>query len=171
MFHKTGDPDNLDQTVTHSFGEPFRPCADLTDRYDGVIAAQRHSWTTHLKLIKELGRGGQGIVYLTRRLGSDDFTLPVALKIFSPERYPSPQEYDADMGRMARVAAKLARIQHDNLLQVYNFLDRDRIRMMVMEWVEGFDLRRLMTPKMFGVVKERFSDKRWAHINLSLIHI
>ena len=25
--------------------------------------------------------------------------------------------------------------------------------MMVMEWVEGFDLRRLLTPKMFGAVK------------------
>ena len=73
------------------------------------------------------------------------------------------------MGRMARVASRVARIQHENLLQVYNFLDRDRIRMMVMEWVEGFDLRRLMTPKMFGIVEERFSKKRWDYINDVLI--
>ena len=72
---------------------------------------------------------------------------------------------------MARVASKIARIQHENLLQVYNFLDRDRIRMMIMEWVEGFDLRRLMTPKMFGIVKERFSQKRWDYINDVLITV
>ena len=169
MFLTTGELDNLAQTVTRIDGKPFQPCAELTARYDTVLSEKRHSWTAHLRLIKELGRGGQGVVYLTRRLGSDDFTLPVAIKIFSPERYPSPAEYDDDMGRMARVAAKVARIQHDNLLQVYNFLDRDRIRMMVMEWVEGFDLRRLMTPKMFGIVKDRFSGKRWAHINDVLI--
>lgn len=70
---------------------------------------------------------------------------------------------------MGRVAAKVARIQHENLLVVENFLDRDRIRMMVMEWVEGFDLRRLLTPKMFGSVKDRFSEQRWKHINEVLV--
>ncbi len=70
---------------------------------------------------------------------------------------------------MGRVAAKVARIQHENLLVVENFLDRERIRMMVMEWVEGFDLRRLLTPKMFGIVKERYSEKRWLHINEVLV--
>ena len=52
---------------------------------------------------------------------------------------------------------------------VQNFLDRDRIRMMVMEWVEGFDLRRLLTPKMYGVVKRRVSQKRWEYINEVLV--
>ncbi len=107
----------------------------------------------------------KGVVYLTERRGSDSFTLPVALKVFSPERYATPSHYDADMARMGRVAAKVARIQHENLLVVENFLDRDRIRMMVMEWVEGFDLRRLLTPKMFGIVEERVSKRRWRHVN------
>ena len=43
--------------------------------------------------------------------------------------------------------------------------------MMVMEWVEGFDLRRLLTPKMFGSVKERFSEKRWTYINDVLVTV
>ena len=48
------------------------------------------------------------------------------------------------MARIATVAAHVAQIQHDNLLDVHNFVDRDRIRMMVMEWVDGYDLQRLL---------------------------
>ena len=177
--------DDLSPTVTHDGEVVSNQCAELCDRYDKIMLEKRHSWTTHLRLLTKLGSGGQGVVYLTERRGSDGFTLPVALKVFSPERYATPSHYDSDMARMGRVSAKVARIQHENLLVVENFLDRDRIRMMVMEWVEGFDLRRLLTPRMFGVVKERFSKKRWEHINevlvtagpvqprfkLSLIHI
>jgi len=48
------------------------------------------------------------------------------------------------MQRMARVSARIAQIQHDNLLYVYNFVDRERIRMMIMEWIDGYDLARLL---------------------------
>lgn len=161
--------DDLTPTVTHDGEFVENQCGQLCERYEAILREKRHSWTTHLRLLKKLGSGGQGVVYLTERRGSDGFTLPVALKVFSPERYATPVHYDSDMSRMGRVAAKVARIQHENLLVVENFLDRDRIRMMVMEWVEGFDLRRLLTPKMFGVVKERFSAKRWEHINEVLI--
>lgn len=157
--------DDLLPTMTHDGQEHLNQCAELVSRYQEINNEKRLSWTTHLRLLKVLGTGGQGVVYLTERRGSDGFTLPVALKIFSPERYPTPSYYDADMGRMGRVAARVARIQHDNLLAVENFLDRDRIRMMVMERVEGFDLRRLLTPKMFGLIEQRFSASRWRDVN------
>ena len=166
-----GNADDLAVTVSHDSEPGSSQCAELMASFDSLTLAKRHSWTTHLRLIKEIGRGGQGVVYLTERRGADDFTLPVAIKVFSPERYPTPLDYDGDMNRMARVASRIAGVQHENLLQVYNFLDRDRIRMMVMEWVRGFDLRRLMTPKMFGIVKDRFSVKRWNYINDVLITI
>jgi serine/threonine protein kinase len=159
------DSEDLEPTVTRDGAMLENQCTELFRRYQGLLNEKRHSWTTHLRLLKKLGAGGQGVVFLTERRGSDSFTLPVALKVFSPERYATPSHYDADMARMGRVAAKVARIQHENLLVVENFLDRDRIRMMVMEWVEGFDLRRLLTPKMFGIVEERFSERRWAHVN------
>ncbi|MFK7766085.1 MAG: serine/threonine-protein kinase [Mariniblastus sp.] len=161
--------DDLSPTVTQDGELVVNQCGELCERYDQILREKRHSWTTHLRLLKKLGSGGQGVVYLTERRGSDGFTLPVALKVFSPEHYATPSHYDSDMARMGRVAAKVARIQHENLLVVENFLDRDRIRMMVMEWVEGFDLRRLLTPRMFGVVKERYSETRWNHINEVLV--
>ncbi|MEL7500024.1 MAG: serine/threonine-protein kinase [Planctomycetota bacterium] len=165
---QTSIPD-LNPTVTQGPAVPNRRCQRLCQRYDQILSEKRHSWTTHLRLLKKLGSGGQGVVYLTERRGSDGFTLPVALKVFSPERYATPVHYDSDMARMGRVAAKVAQIQHENLLVVENFLDRERIRMMVMEWVEGFDLRRLLTPKMFGIVKERFSKRRWIYLNDVLV--
>lgn len=159
------DSADLVPTVTQDGEEVTNQCAELMFRYNEITSEKRLSWTTHLRLLKQLGAGGQGVVYLTERRGSDSFTLPVALKVFSPERYATPSHYDADMGRMGRIAARVARIHHDNLLSVENFLDRDRIRMMVMERVEGFDLRRLLTTRMLAVIEERFSASRWKDIN------
>ena len=138
---------------------------ELVDRYEAIIHEKKLSWTTHLHLNRVLGSGGQGIVYLTERRGADNFTLPVALKIFTPERYPTVSEYHEAMERAAHVAARVARIQHDNLIGVQNFVDRDRIRMMEMEWIEGFDLRQLLTPKMIVGFKHRVSPERWQYLN------
>jgi len=144
-------------------------CHKLIKRYERVLQEKRHSWTSHLRLLTKLGSGGQGVVYLTERRGSDGFTLPVALKVFSPERYATPVHYDSDMARIGRVAATVAQIQHENLLVVENFLDRDRIRMMVMEWVEGYDLRRLLKPDLLTNLKPHFTHERWEYINDVLI--
>ena len=161
--------DDLSPTVSHAGSQTAMQNGALLESYEKIISDQRQSWTTHLRFMKKLGSGGQGEVYLTQRRGADNFTLPVALKVFSPERYATLDDYEEDMGRMARVASNVARIQHENLLQVENFLERDQIRMMVMEWVEGYDLRRLLTPKMFGLLKQRVSEKRWLHVNDVLV--
>ncbi len=128
-------------TMTYG-GDPAVRCPDeLLARYQNlIIDEQRLSWTEHHRLIRLLGSGGQGVVYLSERRGTDSFTLPVALKIFSPERYEDERAYDEAMGRMAQVAARVAQIQQDNLLDVHNWVDRSRIRMMEMEWVDGYDL-------------------------------
>ena len=169
LFLDLNATDDLSPTVSHLDAPVSSLNHELVNRYDEIVEGKRHSWTTHLRLLKKLGEGGQGVVYLTERRGADAFTLPVALKVFSPERYPTIKDYEDDMLRMASVASKVARVQHEKLLQVENFLDHEQIRMMVMEWVEGFDLRRLLTPKMFGIVKQRVSEKRWNHINDVLV--
>ncbi len=163
----TGERISPTQTIDGEF--ELQQCPELLSDYEMIVHEKRLSWTTHLRLLKQLGEGGQGVVYLTERRGTDGFTLPVALKVFSPERYATLEDYEEDMARVGAVAAAVARIQHENLLVVENFIDRHRIRMMVMEWVEGFDLRRLLTPKMFGIVRERVSENRWEHINRVLV--
>jgi serine/threonine-protein kinase len=67
------------------------------------------------------------------------------------------------------VASRVALIQQDNLLDVHNFVDRNRVRIMEMEWVDGYDLRRLMVPAMLQRVEERVSLKRWEYINRVIV--
>jgi serine/threonine protein kinase len=155
------------ETVTRMVdGRPAaHPPNELLPRYTNILEQGRCAWTEHHHFAKLLGSGGQGVVYLTQRRGADDFTLPVAVKIFSPERYPDARSYDEAMRRIAHVAARVALIQQDNLLDVHNFLDRNRIRLMEMEWVDGYDMRRLLTNKMLVRAEQRVSHKRWGYIN------
>ena len=138
---------------------------ELNSRYQEIVSEQRLNWTSHLHLHKRLGAGGQGVVYLTQLRGTDEFTLPAALKIFSPERFDDAAAYDDAMVRVARSSARIAQIQHDNLLYVYNFVDRRRIRMLVMEWIDGYDLQNLLTMRMLERMLERSSQRRWEYIN------
>src|SRR5687767_3013056 len=101
---------------------PERDALELQQRYQSILEEKRLNWTIHHQFQRLLGSGGQGVVYLTERRGADGFTLPVALKIFSPERFRDSRSYDDAMARLARVAARVATIQHDNLLGVQNFV-------------------------------------------------
>ena len=135
-------------TVTYG-GEPVKPREqELYNQYQRLIDQPKLGWTEHLRLLKLLGTGGQGVVYLSQRRGSDNFTLPVAVKFFSPERFPDERGYHEAMERMAQVSSRVALIQHDNLLDVHNFIERRRIRILEMEWVDGYDLDVLLAPEM-----------------------
>ncbi len=159
----------LNATVTRG-RDPADPGPQiLLQRYQAIIANKRLNWTSHHRLERMLGSGGQGVVYLSERRGTDGFTLPVAIKVFSPDRYENDRTYDESMRRIADVAAHVAQIQHDNLLDVHNFVDRDRIRMMVMEWVDGYDLATLLVPERLSSVESRVSQKRWEYINRVLV--
>ncbi len=154
------------RTLTFHGDKPKTPRdSELCDRYDKLIQKERLGWTEHLRLNRLLGTGGQGVVYLSERRGADGFTLPVALKFFSPERYGEEKVYAEAMHRMAEVSSRIAQIQHDNLINVQNFIERDRIRILDMEWVDGYDLDLLLTSALFERLRERVNAERWEYIN------
>lgn len=136
----------------------------LVDRYRLLLTNKRVQWTTYHRFERELGSGGQGVVYLSARNGADGFNQPVAMKVFSPERFPNPISYKKAMERVARVASRVAMIQHDNLLDVQDFVDRDRIRIMVMEWIDGYDLRQLMSSDRLRLVSQLSDESKWEYI-------
>ncbi len=150
-------------------GEPLVSSDTLIQRYQSLLHTRRVQWTTYHRFIRELGSGGQGIVYLSERKGADGFNQPVAMKVFSPERFPTSIAYKKAMERIAHVASRVATIQHDNLLDVQDFVDRDRIRIMVMEWIDGYDLRQLMNPNRLTLVRELADAERWEHINSVIV--
>lgn len=152
-------------TITAEGSTGAKTDPKLMAAYERLGKAGKVSWTGHHHMLRLLGRGGQGEVYLTEYRGTDGFTVPVAMKIFSPERYDGNAAYTEAMGRVASIAARVALIQHDNLLDVQNFFERDRVRIMMMEWVDGYDLRQLMSPRCLHVLKGHVSSRRWRYIN------
>lgn len=161
----------LDGSITLTYqGHEAPRCPDeLLIAYQDLVEKQRLHWTEHHRLLKVLGSGGQGIVYLTERRGTDQFTLPVALKVFSPHHYDDVRSYEDAMRRIAHISARVAQIQQDNLLDVHNFVDRNRIRIMEMEWVDGYDLSRLLTPEMLERTRSRVSNRRWEYLNRVIV--
>lgn len=160
---------DLNVTITHGGNPAQHEPNELVEQYQEILTERRLSWTNHLQLIKLLGSGGQGVVFQTELRGTDAFTLPAALKIFSPERFDDVHSYDEAMHRVARASARIAQIQHDNLLYVYNFVDRHRVRMMVMELIDGYDLARLLVPSMLTRIRDRVSNRRWEYINQVIV--
>lgn len=84
-----------------------------------------------------LGRGGMGVVYKARQKSLDRW---VALKILAPERVG--QEKFAE--RFAREAQTLARLNHPNIVGVFDYGETGGLYYFVMEFVDGVNLRDLL---------------------------
>ncbi len=138
---------------------------ELLVRYQSVMDDQQVPWTTNYRKLRRLGLGGQGVVYLAERRGTDGFVRPVALKVFSPSPYPDACGYVEDMARVAHVAASVSVIQHDNVVDVHNFFAIDGIRIMVLEYLEGHDLSEILTQNMLDRTQARVAPDRWEYIN------
>jgi serine/threonine protein kinase len=84
-------------------------------------------------LEREIGRGGMGLVYLTR-----DVTLdrPVAIKVLPPRLAADP-EYRTRFLREARTAAGLS---HPNIVPIHLVEERDGLVYFVMAYVDGESL-------------------------------
>jgi serine/threonine-protein kinase len=55
------------------------------------------------------------------------------------------------------------------VLDVQDFVDRSRVRIMVMEWVDGYDLRELSDLKRLSQIRGRVSHRRWEYINSVIV--
>ena len=139
--------------------------AELLTQYETLLKDASVRWAAEYKKIRMLGKGGQGVVYLSERQGTDLFRLPVALKIFSPESYRDVPSYVADMARIADISSRVALIQHDNLLDLHNFIEHGGVRIMIMEWIDGYDLRDLMTCQVYEQSRIRLKPERWTYVN------
>ncbi|MDO4584226.1 MAG: serine/threonine-protein kinase [Planctomycetia bacterium] len=139
------------------------PIEGFVGKYKSLLESPSLEYREDLQLHKILGEGGQGVVYLSERRGADGFQLPVALKFFSPELFVNVEEYERVMGHNAKVAARVAQIQHDNLLDVRTWFTMNDIRVMEMEWVDGFDLHQLMSNEMLRWMEKHLSPEEYQY--------
>jgi len=167
----TGQPDSttdiFERTMTHAAStQPSEGCSEeLRNNYYGLLDHQRVHWHENIQFKSMLGQGGQGFVFLSDLRGADGFNLPVAIKIFSPERFGSDTLYADEMYNMAKITAKVAKIQHDHLLVVRNWHTTNRIHFMSMEWIEGFDISQLLKQEMLDYLQKNVAPSRWRYIN------
>ncbi|MCH9682419.1 MAG: protein kinase, partial [Deltaproteobacteria bacterium] len=94
-----------------------------------------------LELLECLGRGGMGVVHKARQTSLDRW---VAVKLMSPRLAKEPAFAD----RFAREARAMARLDHPGLVRVIDFGDADGLFYLVMEHVDGTDLRRMMAERL-----------------------
>jgi polar amino acid transport system substrate-binding protein len=90
-----------------------------------------------LQILELLGQGGMGAVFKARQQGLDRL---VALKILPPETGRDP----AFAERFLREAQSLARLSHPNVVAVHDFGQAGGLSYLVMEYVDGVDLRHVL---------------------------
>ena len=89
------------------------------------------------RLRTQLGRGGMGVVW---RAHDERLDREVALKVLHPWVAD-----DADLrARFEREASALARLEHPNVVRLYDVIDDDGATVLVMELVEGDSLAALV---------------------------
>ncbi|HZT83779.1 MAG TPA: protein kinase [Gemmataceae bacterium] len=84
-------------------------------------------------ILEELGRGGMGVVYKAKQVGLDRL---VALKMILAGAHAGPHE----LARFRSEAAAVARLQHPNIVQVYEVGEQEGRPYFSLEFVEGTSL-------------------------------
>ena len=111
-------------------GTPLRPKGS-TDPFVGRVLAERYH------MLKRLGEGGMGTVYLAEHV---KMNRQCAVKVMNGALLS-----DSDSAqRFAREASNAARIIHPNVAAVFDYGEADGVVYLVMEYVEGVSLTRLL---------------------------
>jgi serine/threonine protein kinase len=90
------------------------------------------------EILEQIGKGGMGEVYVARQLTLGRL---VAIKFLMPE---CQSDQEKDLARFRREAELMAKVSHPNVLSIFDFGEVDHRPFLVMEYVEGGDLRRRM---------------------------
>ncbi len=98
---------------------PMEPGTTLSNRY---------------RIEKEIGRGGMAIVY---RAFDEELRESVAVKIL----IPSLDQGHLAVERLRREAMAYSKLAHPNIVKLLNFVVEDHLAFLVMELVEGPDLK------------------------------
>jgi len=119
-------------TAAYSGGKPANGASFVAPTIEEI--AQHFP---QLHILEPLGQGGMGAVYKVRQKSLDRV---VALKILSPDAAKDP----AFAERFSREARAMAKLMHPNIVLVFEFGEVDGLYYLIMEHVEGVNLRQAM---------------------------
>jgi serine/threonine protein kinase len=107
------------------------------------------------RILKRLGRGGMGDVYLVQH---EDYDKAIAIKILPPDLTRNEEL----LQRFQREALSAARLDHPNLVEIYDVGEENGFHYILMAYVEGTTLQELVDDK------GRLSPKEAARIALEV---
>lgn len=108
--------------------------------YEEVIEASLPMVLGGYELIERVGRGGMASLYLARRAGARGFVRPVAVKVVHAHLLE-----DSNFVEMFIDEANVcSRLSHPNLVHVEELVEADGALFLVMEFVEGCSLGKLL---------------------------
>ena len=136
------------------------PSPPLPGGASGVRGATR--LTERYEICEKLASGGMATVHLGRLVGPVAFARTVAIKRLHPQ-FASDPDFRLMLTDEARLAA---RIHHPNVVQVLDVVATDGELFLVMQYVDGISLRRLMI-KSAG---HRVSEPILASVMCQLLH-
>jgi serine/threonine protein kinase len=88
------------------------------------------------RVVRELAKGGMGVVYLARAEGAVGFVKPVVIKLLLPEH----AQDERFVGMFVREAKILSQLRHPSVVDVIEFGEQDGAYVLVMEYVRGYHL-------------------------------
>ncbi len=148
-----------------------RPGMKPTMRASGFVPPAPEELEKHLpqlEIIELFGQGGMGAVYKARQRGLDRL---VAVKLLPPEI-----NHDASFAeRFTREARALARLSHNHIVSVYDFGQADGLFFIIMEFVDGINLRqaiqsgRLSPVDALAIVPQICEALQFAH-DAGIVH-
>lgn len=110
------------------------PDTDADSAADGGFrlrtAGLRFPTLPDYRVVREIGRGGMGVVYEARDLR---LKRPVALKMILAAEFASAEH----LQRFRREAELVARLKHSNIVQIYDVGDQDGRPYLALEYVDG----------------------------------
>src|SRR5829696_1010560 len=90
------------------------------------------------RIVKTIGRGGMGTVYLAR---DDQHDRDVALKVIPA----GPDADPTDLARFRTEAQAVARLDHPNIVRLYEVGEGEGVAWLAMEYVDGGNLYKRVT--------------------------
>ena len=122
-----------------------------------------------LEILDCLGRGGMGVVYKARQKSLNRL---VALKLLAPERVGDPVFAE----RFSHEAQALARLNHPNIVTIFDAGEEHDLAFIAMEFLKGRDLapyikpdNLLPQPKVLSIVARVAEALSYAHVN-NVVH-
>ncbi|RMD75639.1 MAG: serine/threonine-protein kinase [Lentisphaerae bacterium] len=120
------------------------------------------------KIGEQLGRGRQGVVFEGHGINALDCHTVHALKVFDPTLFHTSEDYEQEMRRIARQVSMLQHLYHPNLVKCELFFMYQNLGVLLMELIEGIDIRRFIDYERHTLLYRRIPLEEWKHFNSAL---